>query len=488
MKMPWLNTIQNWLDRKANPIVLQEIRSLLSLTRTMVVYGLVVFLLSVSSCQSVEFGTEFPMGLMLGTFSVVSLAVLPAQIMFSGNERWSKDKLEMLNLTQLRPMDIVIGRVMAGFVMVVLFGSLLLPFLGLMYLLPGVQIGLLLMLITGIAMASLLAIVITINLGWHLEDMAFSSLGKVMWLLMLLQFSFLPFGLGVEVLRSGGDWSEDLFKVLPWILAMWGLLMFFGIARSVVLLRHPESNKSTPIRLAVSGLILFSWVFMLVVGSIDSDVIEGVMLFDFAFVTVLAPSFLLEVPQLGRKALVDLPKKRLHRILQTIWLPGSGTAVLFLSLLLFGTVGVAGVVAGMHPPSANVSLQFGLALSMASMLLGYVSILIPLFSNASWLHTPRKKRLFAILYFPLTVVPFGLLSFLTLDGGPMELFGTYIVPFALIDDLFRSKIPDPMIFIWGTSIFLLTVVINLRKISQNVGQIIAGVQSNEEPTLEQDAS
>ena len=242
MKIPWLSNIQNWLDRTANPIVLQEVRSLLSLTRTMVVYGLVVFLLSVSSCQSVEFGTEFPMGLMLGTFSLVSLAVLPAQIMFSGNTRWSKDKLEMLNLTQLRPMDIVIGRVMAGFAMVFLFGSLLLPFFGLMYLLPGVQIGLLLTLIAGIALASLLAIVITINLGWHLEDMAFSSLGKVVWLLMLLQCSFLPIGLGTELLRRGGDWSEDLLQVLPWILSIWALLMFFGIARSVVLLRHPEKK------------------------------------------------------------------------------------------------------------------------------------------------------------------------------------------------------------------------------------------------------
>ena len=40
-------------------------------------------------------------------------------------------------------------------------------------------------------MASLLAIVITINLGWHLEDMAVSSLGKVVWLLMLLQLYLL---------------------------------------------------------------------------------------------------------------------------------------------------------------------------------------------------------------------------------------------------------------------------------------------------------
>lgn len=428
------------------------------------------------------------MGLMLGTFSFVSLAVLPAQIMFSGNTRWSKDKLEMLNLTQLRPMDIVIGRVMAGFVMVVLFGSLLLPFLGLMYLLPGVQIGLLLMLIIGIAMSSLLAIVITINLGWHLEDMAFSSLGKVMWLLMLLQFSFLPFGLGLDVLRSGGDWSEDLFKVLPWILSMWALLMFFGIARSVVILRHPESNKSTPIRLAVSGLVLFSWVFMLVVGSVDSDVIDGVMMFDLTFITVLAPSFLLERPQLGRKALVDLPKKRLHRILQVPWLPGSGTAVLFLVLLLFGTVAMAGLVAGMHPPSANVRVNLSAAFSVASMLLGYVAILIPLFSNVSWLHAPRKRRLFAILYFPLTVAPFGLLSMLTLDDGPLKVFGTYVVPFALSENLVRNKTPDTDILIWATLVFILTFVVNYRKISQNVRQISAGVQSNEEPTLEQDAS
>lgn len=53
MKMPWLSQIQNWLDRKANPIVLQEVRSLLSLTRTMVgvwVGGISVVGLLLSIC------------------------------------------------------------------------------------------------------------------------------------------------------------------------------------------------------------------------------------------------------------------------------------------------------------------------------------------------------------------------------------------------------------------------------------------------------
>ena len=34
--------ILNWFDRHANPIALQEVRHILSLTRTMIVYGLLV--------------------------------------------------------------------------------------------------------------------------------------------------------------------------------------------------------------------------------------------------------------------------------------------------------------------------------------------------------------------------------------------------------------------------------------------------------------
>ena len=44
---------------------------------------------------------------------------------------------------------------------------------------------------------------------------------------------------------------EDLLVAAPWMVAGWGLLVYFGIAQSVLLFRHPESNRSTPYRVGV---------------------------------------------------------------------------------------------------------------------------------------------------------------------------------------------------------------------------------------------
>ena len=105
----------NWFDKHANPIALQEVRHLLSLTRTMIVYGLLVFGLWISSCNTAGNSADSLPYFMIGAFGVVGVGLFPAQTLFINSTRWSVDKMEMLHLTGLRPMDIVLGRVLAGF-------------------------------------------------------------------------------------------------------------------------------------------------------------------------------------------------------------------------------------------------------------------------------------------------------------------------------------------------------------------------------------
>ena len=486
MNTKWLTTIKTYLDRTANPIVLQEVRTLLSLSRTILVFGMAVFVLSVSSCQSVELGSEFPVALMLGTFSIVSVLVLPAQIMFSSNNRWSQDKLEMLNLTQLRPTDIVVGRVLAGFVMVALFGSLMLPFLGLTYLLPGVRIAPLLVFMLGIGMASLLAITITINIGWHMENMAVSSLGKVIWLGFLLQCAIFPVGIGIDFVQRGSDLS-GLFKVLPWAFCGWALLMFFGIARSVVQLRHPESNKSTPIRIAIFGLILFSWIFMAIAGMTEGEIVIVVLLLDFAMLTILSPTFLLESSKVGRKAMVDMPKKRWHRILMLPLLPTSGTGILFIGGLMILTVFMAQAVVALQPASVKIELNLEVALYMASCLIGYVGIFIPIFSDAPWLNTPKRKRQFALLYFPISVLPFALMSLMTLDGAPFEIFGTHFAPVTLIDKVDKDVGMSVSLGIWGVIMLGATILSNYIRTRESITTLVNVQEPDAPPAFEDSA-
>ena len=71
--------ILNWFDRHANPIALQEVRHILSLTRTMIVYGLLVLGLWISSCNSSGYSADSLPFFMIGAFGVVGVALFPAQ-------------------------------------------------------------------------------------------------------------------------------------------------------------------------------------------------------------------------------------------------------------------------------------------------------------------------------------------------------------------------------------------------------------------------
>ena len=180
------------VDKHSNPIALLETQQVLSLRRTLIVFGLLVLALWMGSCaviQETSSGEEMSM-LLLATYSIVTVLVVPAQLLFNSANRWSKDKLEMLHLTQLRPMDIVLGRVLSGAGLLLILGAAIIPFIALTYLMPGTQIQLVLLGMGFVFMMGLLAILFTLNISWRLEEYSFVNFGKVIWFLMLIQGAF----------------------------------------------------------------------------------------------------------------------------------------------------------------------------------------------------------------------------------------------------------------------------------------------------------
>ena len=92
----FMQRIVEWFDKYANPIALLETQQVLSLKRTMIVFGLLVLALWMGSCAVIEEtsgGGEEMSLLLLATYSIVSVLIVPAQILFNSANRWSKDKL-----------------------------------------------------------------------------------------------------------------------------------------------------------------------------------------------------------------------------------------------------------------------------------------------------------------------------------------------------------------------------------------------------------
>ena len=349
-----MKRLEEWIDKHINPIVLQESRYILSLRRSIIIYLLLVLIMSISSCSLMEGDSEESIVVLLGAFSIVATVVVPGHILFSSSERWSREKMEMLQLTPLTPLQIVMGRVMAAFVLVLAILSVALPFLAVSYLVPGTELSVVLLSVILILGGSLLSITASINVAWLLEGYSVQSLGKIFWLLMLFQYSF---GIvTIPVLLN--DISNDA-KVPPSVIGLWiliGMLLtsLFFLARSVVHLRHPEENRSTPIRVSLSLCFLFLVFSLLLLAVIDpSQASSELGIFLLSLIAFFSLGFLIEPDAvdhqvasgysfntIGRRALLDLPRSRSRRLLLLPLLPSSGTGVMLFALLL-GTLGLS---------------------------------------------------------------------------------------------------------------------------------------------------
>jgi|GEM_PF-6984232 len=449
--------MKEWFDQHANPIALLETRQVLSLTRTILLYGfLVLGLVSVSHVVIAEQAKELPMFL-LGAYAFVCVLVVPSQILFNSSARWSQDKLEMLHLTQLRPIDIVFGRLMSGAALLMILGSVILPFVSLAYLIPGTDITLVLLGMTLTFLFGLMVILVTLNVSWRLEQYSFSSLGKGIWFFMLLQASFGIVGLNIVLIEEVSTSDLDkLLAVLPWLFGGWLLVGYFGVVNAITLFRHVESNRSTPYRLGAVALCTF--IVVIAVTFLPSKEIVSVILSTMHIFALFSLSLMTESDRIGRNVFVKLYKRRWQRILAFPFMPSAGSAMVFLMLGLLVQVGLVLI--------QDYTLTYGglLPIYTALQLFAVVSLIVPRFRDSKWTSTTAKRNAFVALYLPLLSFPFLLLAFLSTSDVPIRILFTYVFPFEIVFRIFGAGILGDGIVLWSFALTLLSIVLNYRMV------------------------
>jgi hypothetical protein len=469
-----MKRIDDIVDKYINPIVLQESRYILSLRRSLVIYLFLVLVMSISSCSITEKNGDDTSIILLGCFSLVSIGIIPGQLLLSNRERWSKEKLEMLQLTPLRPIQIVLGRLGAALALVIVILSLMLPFLALTYLVPGSDLPLNLLAALTITSASVLAITSSINMAWLSEGYSFHSLGKLFWLFILIQFSISLMGFPVLLEDLSND--DKLGVGLLVIVGVVGILLLsiYFIARSVVFLRHPEENKSTPIRVSLVLALFFGLmcVCALVWEQSKSVPMEGatVVLTSIPFLFL---GFLVELDKLGRRALLDLPAKRWKRILMMPLLPGPGTGIIFFGL---SVIGLAFCFEGMNyflPAFGGSILEPGGYLFFAMWSFSIFASGLPLFRHIEVLQSERYRRL-AIFGYIFCVFCFIWFLFEGLEIGYNDQTIIYylLIPFEGMEAIQGNKPESASAFFTMVTITLLVIGFQYRTIKDNVMLIL----------------
>jgi hypothetical protein len=414
-------------------------------------------LVSVSHVVIAEQAKELPMFL-LGAYAVVCVLVVPSQILFNSSARWSQDKLEMLHLTQLRPIDIVFGRLMSGAALLMILGSVILPFVSLAYLIPGTDIILVLLGMTLTFLFGLMVILVTLNVSWRLEQYSFSSLGKGIWFFMLLQISFGIVGLNIVLIEEiSTSELDNLVAILPWMFGAWLLVGYFGVVNAITLFRHVESNRSTPYR--VGALALCTFILVVAFTFLPVKEITPIALSTMNVFALFCLSLMTESDRIGRNVFVKLYKHRWQRILMFPLLPSAGSGFVFLMVGLFVQTGLV--------LTQEYTLTDGgmLPIYTALQLFAIVSLILPKFRDSKWTSTTAKRNMLVALYIPLVSFPFLLLGFLSSSSAPIKVLFTFVFPFEYVFKFFGSV--DALrgsIVLWSLALTLLSIVLNYRMV------------------------
>ena len=423
-----MKRLEKWFDQRLNPIILQETRHILSLKMSLVIYIVLVLVLSVSSCNmSKESGAEISW-ILLGAFSFISVTIIPAQLLFSSATRWSKEKLEMLQLTPLRPFDIAIGRVGSALLIIVLLLSVVMPFVSLTYLVPGTDLSTNLIVAVMVLFISLFTITASINIAWVLEQYSFHLLGKIIWLGMLFYAGVGAASLSMVLNEIVQEDSLSLWLIAAWFCSGALLASCFVFARTIVFLRHPEENRTTPVR-ATLVMGLFFVVLSVTIPLLNSfDDFEAMFFAGIiSLYAAFCSKFLLDSDKIGRRALIDLPKATWKRLAILPLLPGAGTGILLMAGVLFG---LALFFEGINfwKLSRGGIIDFGGYWYMASWWFAISAGGLPFFRNI--LKSERKKTAGLFLFYFLIFIAIVFLMVIeVLDPDDNGVFSGLLIPF-----------------------------------------------------------
>jgi len=397
--------IERLVDR-ANPVLVKEIRAALrgrwfKFSFVIVLTVAMVTSLFVIAISGADGGGEDrpPSGSVFfyAMLACVTLGVnmlVPFSAMLSMNAESDENTLELLQLSGLGGWRIVLGKLASSLTQAVLILSAFLPFLAFAFVLKGIDVF---TVVAAVAMA-LMSCVAQSSLGIWL-----GTLTKSRWSRVLSMFFF-----GVVLLQTGQLGAVmvmgTMFSMrgtmsaggpspiaLP-MLAMLAIAILF-VSSGATRLAHPEENRSTPVRVATTGLVLLGCGFSLWASGAAAS---SSILLSTATLTAL-PMWLIACEREGlpRVIAARLPSWARRYPFLAPWLPGGGFGALFVVLhLLF--IAVIALVPNGSATSTGVGMGRGVLLFTANLVV-YL-LLVPGLMSFSTRSQPTTVRVVTLLF------------------------------------------------------------------------------------------
>ena len=333
-----IESLLNFVEKNLGPIVVQECKQILHMRRYTILF--ILYLIGLLCCGFLIMDSQdVAVGMVLVLLTMLITVVYPLQIITTNSTSWSKDKLDMIKITAIQPVQIVWGRLVAGSFISTLVVILATPFLSLGYLVPGTDLLPLLIVLGLVVLCSVVTVMVTIYAAWMMEEYSFAPLLKVVYMLFLLQVGIgcsSMFVVFLENLDQTEMW-QALFSSIG--IAVWLLIQLF--TRTVLWLRHPTENKTTLLKvldvmnIAIGlGIFCFPNIFEGNFGFQPISTSSWAALTILFFVGGVLSPYLLESSTLPRRALLNVHQYVTKNRFWLPWLPGPGMGMVFFGICI----------------------------------------------------------------------------------------------------------------------------------------------------------
>jgi hypothetical protein len=273
---------------------------------------------------------------MFGCLVVATQVLVPFSAFLSMGSEWDENTFDLLVLSNLRPRQVILGKVLSAAVQALLFYSAFGPFLVFAFLLRGVDL---------MAIAAALGVSMVGSILASCVAVAMSSFSQGRFarlVLMVLLASALVQGTIGMIAWSGQltffpaqlhdtEYLQGLFATISIAVAVSAFFFSAACAR----LAHAEENRSTGLRVMVviSIFVGLAWMNVIMGRRVDPTGIQVATGLAHAALAASALFFTTEPERLGRRVASMLPKQRWKRLLQLPFLPGGARGVCFFVLM-----------------------------------------------------------------------------------------------------------------------------------------------------------
>lgn len=468
------------IDARLNPILVKEVRQALRGRYFTVVFWLMVTIATTIGCLMLVAQGRRPDAAggiwffvsMYGCLSVSVHLFVPFSAFLSVGSEWDENTYDLLVLSDLRPSQIVLGKLLSAGVQVLLFYSAFGPFVVFAFLLRGLDL-------TGAAWilgGTLITSFALTSLAVCLSSLVRHKFARVMLMAVLAAIligaSVVSIVSATQLLMMRIFHAPEFRDVALAFFTGALTVAVFSLAYAATRFTHPEENRSTSLRVLTTTVVLIAcgWGTYLYHVHRDPEIVGGLGVATLACLTLLSTTFVAEEEKLGRRVRMQVPKNPVLALLAAPFLPGGGRGVLHYLLngvLVLLCVGFSFVYI---PNTRSFALE---GLPAATLLYFVTYLLLPTALLSRWSRDLRYRILARFLVPCLALLAFvvpTVVGFLLSDDAMLRMHHVgnpaWTVFEALDDDRPGLLVPVAVMALVTLLLNVPRVLVSLRELSK----------------------